>query len=98
MFCRILAMSVIQRKNRYIRCFLSIFWALRSKLMINAPLGILFYLTKKVSKKLKPDSNRPRLIFRDRIYFAIASNPAKAGPHFGSYCLSDLCLNGIHFG
>lgn len=59
----------------------------------NAPLGILFYLIKKVSKKIEPDSNRPRLLFHDRIYFVIASNPAKAGAHFGSYCIAISCLD-----
>ena len=60
--------------------------------------GILFYLIKKVSKKIKPDSNRPRLLFYDRIYFVIASNPAKAGAHFGSYCIFDSFLDIYLFG
>lgn len=37
-------------------------------------------------------------MFHDRIYFIIASNPAKAVPHFGSYCMVASSLDCFLFG
>ncbi len=51
----------------------------------NAPLGLLFPLMEKLTKKIKPDSIRLRPILRDRICCIIASIPTELlGPHFGS--------------
>ena len=59
-----------------------IFNTLCYNLFLNASLEILFYLIKKVPKKIKPDSIRLRLILRESIFLIIASNPrwSTAGP------------------